>query len=192
MCTGIPESVAAVDSAAAIFSTYQGVEAASAAWTLADLGFYSQLASTGLSVVGMVDQGITDAETADINAKNSKAVAARNAQIIKNQAARDERIALEKFNREQAKRRTWFGATGGGGESSAEVLAGAASAYEMDALTRQYNTDLEVQNVLYGGDADAAMYRMKSSSALYSLPFTAGSTLLSGGARAIKYRLSKN
>lgn len=191
MCTGIPESVAAVDSAAAIFSAYHGVEAASTALTLADFGTAAMIGSSVISGASAIDQAISGSQAAEANAKMSKQVSARNAQIIRQQQAVDQRIADQKFAREQASRRTWFGMTGGGGDSAAEVLAGAASAHELDMLTSDYNTDLAVENVLAGGDADAALYRLKSSNSLWQGGFNAGSTLLSGGANAIRYRLDR-
>lgn len=175
-----------------------------AAWGLKEWGTAAMIGSTGLQVVNMGVQAMQQNELADAsasaaeaNAARAKAEAERNAQVLEQKRQHDTRLLNEKFEREQASRRVFFGKYGAG-DSPLEVLAGAAQDHEMDLLSLDYSTDLEKQNVLYGGETSSAaqtqqaqFYRVRAQNALTGAPMSMGESLLSGGAKAYQFYKGK-
>jgi Flp pilus assembly protein TadG len=132
-----------------------------------------------MNAVGAISQGMAASKAADYNAQ----VAARNAQIYKQQAEAD----AEKQQREAYQRlgamRYLYGASGVTSEGSPlDVLAMSASLAELDR-----------QNILYQGKLKSLGYTeqsnldtMRSSAALTSGYVGAGTDLLTGGANIIR------
>lgn len=190
MCTGVETVGAALASTTGSLSAAEGIAAASQAAFWSNLGTSAMIGSTALQGLSTVDQALSGYQTGEANAKAAKTLAAYNARILAEERESNRQIESERFRRNQARRRAVMGATGASGASSVEVLAGAAAANELDMLTGDYNSDLEIANTLSQGNYQSQLYSSQASSSLWSLPMNLGTTLLSGGAKALKYRYS--
>lgn len=168
--------------------------------TFSEWGTVAMAGSTVMSGAQLVSGAIqgeagasASADSAEQNAMQARAEAQRNARVMEIKAERDKRLLNQRFEREQASRNAFFGKFGSG-ESPLEVLAGAAQAHEQDLLSLDYTTDLDVQSVLYGGEASArsqtqqaGQYRARAQNAMSNMPMGLGETLLAGGAKTYRY-----
>lgn len=167
------------------------------AWGLKEWATAATIGSTVVQGTGVISNALgqdalakANANAAEVNAAQARATAERNAQILEEKNKENKRQLQDKFEREQASRRAYFGKYGGGDASALEMLAGAAQAHEQDLQNLDYSTQLDVENVLYGGATqsaaqmqNASIARAKAQMAMDSLPVSLGSTLLSGGVK---------
>ncbi|MDD4951002.1 MAG: hypothetical protein PHV85_00505 [Desulfovibrionaceae bacterium] len=170
--------------------------------TFSEWGTVSMVGSTLLTGVSMVQNAQAQAAQADYNEEiaqrnqaQAETEAKYNEQVLRNKQLHERRVETEKFRRTQAQRRVAFAKSGSAGSGSAlEVLAGALATHERNIINLDYSYDLEAQRILYGGatassayGSQAEMYGMQGDQALAAAPWSAGATLLSGGANAYDY-----
>jgi hypothetical protein len=150
---------------------------AAAAAFIASNATVIQAIGTAFSVMGALNQGQQAKNAADYNAAvaNNNAIAARQ-QAEANAAAQQRKARLQ-----LGSMRAGYGAAGVGLEGSPmDVLEQSASMAELDR-----------QNILYGGELKAQGYEstaglelMRGDAAVTGSYFTAGSSLLTGAAKA--------
>lgn len=131
--------------------------------------------AAGVSAIGSIHQGQSQAAAARFNAQVSE----QNAQIVRQQAAEEESRARREGRRLLGRQRAAIGASGIQVEGSPlDVLADTAAELELDALTVRHRGLLEA----LGLTQQASLDRARARSARTAGFIGAGASLLSGAA----------
>ena len=160
----------------------------STATVLAGASLAAGVAGTALSVMGQsraADAAAKQAEYQSQVARNNQQIMERNAKLAEQQGAADEERQRLKTGQIIGSQRSAIASQGGDPNSGSylDILGDTASAGETDALTIKSNAALRAYGFRAQGanaGAQASMFDMQSANATSMLPFTIGSTLLSG------------
>ena len=160
----------------------------STATMLAGAAIATSVAGTAVSVMGQsraADAAAKQAEYQSQVARNNQQIMERNAKLAEQQGAADEERQRLKTGQIIGSQRSAIASQGGDPNSGSylDILGDTASAGETDALTIRSNAALRAYGFRAQGanaGAQAGMFDLQSANATGMLPFTIGSTLLSG------------
>lgn len=160
----------------------------STATMLAGAAIATSVAGTAVSVMGQsraADAAAKQAEYQAQVARVNQQIMERNAKLATQQGAADEERQRLKTQQIIGSQRSAIASQGGDPNSGTylDIIGDTASAGETDALTIRSNAALRAYGFRVqgaGAGAQAGLFDMQAANATGMLPFTIGSTLLSG------------